>query len=144
MSTPRGSQRAADSAVSSPVDGADVRSRGRLIHPTVALRAVKALHTVIWALFASCIVAIPVVAWREQLGLALVLTAIVAVEVAVLVVNGMRCPLTAVARRYTDDHSDNFDIYLPRWLARYNKLLFGSLYLIGVLLTVARWQGWLP
>jgi hypothetical protein len=30
----------------------------------------------------------------------------------------MRCPLTGIAARYTDDRRDNFDIYLPPWLAR--------------------------
>jgi len=54
----------------------------------------------------------------------------------------MRCPLTGIAERYTDDRHDNFDIYLPRWLAKYNKRIFGSLFVAGVLLTVARWQGW--
>jgi hypothetical protein len=59
---------------------------------------------------------------------------LVFVEVAVLAVNGGRCPLTAVAARYTDDRRDNFDIYLPLWLARYNKLIFGTLFVVGLLL----------
>ncbi|MBB1092471.1 hypothetical protein HUU61_14375 [Rhodopseudomonas palustris] len=40
----------------------------------------------------------------------------------------MRCPLTAVAARYTDERADNFDIYLPIWLARHNRLIFGTLF----------------
>jgi hypothetical protein len=55
----------------------------------------------------------------------------------VLLFNRMRCPLTGVAARYTDDRRDNFDIYLPEWLARHNKTIFGTLYVAGVLLTVA-------
>jgi hypothetical protein len=51
----------------------------------------------------------------------------------------MRCPLTGVAARYTDDRRDNFDIYLPLWLARYNKLIFGSLFAAGLLFTLACW-----
>jgi len=47
-----------------------------------------------------------------------------------------------VAERYTDDRRDNFDIYLPLWLARYNKEIFGVLFLAGVLYTLARWRGW--
>jgi hypothetical protein len=42
-----------------------------------------------------------------------VLIAVVSVEVLILIANGWRCPLTAVAARYTDDKRDNFDIYLP-------------------------------
>ena len=65
------------------------------------------------------------------------------VEVAVLAANGLRCPLTDVAARYTDDRRDYFDIYLPLWLARHNKALFGSLFVLGMLFTVVIWAGWI-
>jgi hypothetical protein len=55
----------------------------------------------------------------------------------------MRCPLTGVAARFTDDRRDNFDIYLPLWLARYNKPIFGWLFAAGLAFTLARWLGWL-
>jgi hypothetical protein len=110
---------------------------------TRALRFVKIVHTVVWGLFAGCILAIPVVAWRGDVRRAAILVAIVFVEVAVLAANRMRCPLTGVAARFTDDRRDNFDIYLPVWLARYNKVIFGSLFVAGLVLTLARWGGWL-
>jgi hypothetical protein len=108
----------------------------------VALRRVKLLHTAIWFLFASAILAIPVLALTDHLGPALVLIAFVMVECAVLVLNRMRCPLTSVAARYTDDRRENFDIYLPLWLAKWNKVVFGSLFVVGIAITVVRW--WLP
>ena len=110
-----------------------------------ALRAIRVLHTVVWAFLAGIIVAIPFVAWRRQFALFLALTAIVLVEVAVLAANKMRCPLTAVAARYTDDRRDNFDIYLPLTVARYNKEIFGSLFVAGLLLGLVRWltEPWL-
>lgn len=110
--------------------------------PQTTLRVVKALHTVAWAFFAGCILALPVYARRGAFGAAAVLIALVLVEVCVLAINRWRCPLTDVAARYTDDRRDNFDIYLPRWLARYNKAIFGSFFALGVLYTLARWQGW--
>ena len=58
-------------------------------------------------------------------------------EVVVLWLNRWNCPLTAVAARYTDDGRANFDIYLPEWLARYNKQIFGALYVAGVAYLVA-------
>ena len=60
-------------------------------------------------------------------------------EVAILAVNRMRCPLTGVAARYTEDRSDNFDIYLPAWLARHNKLIFGGLFALGEVYLLWRW-----
>lgn len=100
-----------------------------------ALRNIRIVHTVVWAIFASSIVAIPVFAWRGQATLAWWLIAFVAIEVLVLLANRMRCPLTDVAARYTPDRRDNFDIYLPLWLARHNKQVFGTLYVAGVLYT---------
>ena len=103
------------------------------------LRAVKLLHTVVWAVFAGCIVAIPVLAWRSQFKLAAVLAGVVLLEVVVLWLNGWRCPLTDVAARYTQDRRANFDIYLPEWLARYNKQIFGPLYALALVVLAIRW-----
>ncbi len=64
-------------------------------------------------------------------------------EILVLVFNRWRCPLTAIAARHTSDRRANFDIYLPEWLARHNKGVFGSLFGLGLLYTLARWRGWL-
>jgi hypothetical protein len=61
-----------------------------------------------------------------------------AFEVLILVINGWRYPLTGVAAHYTHERHDNFDIYLPGWLARNNKLIFGTLNLAGILLTMIR------
>lgn len=104
------------------------------------LRTIKMLHTIVWVFFAAAIVAIPVVAWRELWRPTIILIAIVSLECAVLVVNGMRCPLTDVAGRYTSSREDNFDIYLPLWLARYNKQIFGTLFAFGILLSIIRWR----
>jgi hypothetical protein len=104
------------------------------------LRTIKLAHTAIWALFAGCIVAIPWFAWRRELTTAFVLIAVVMVEVVVLLANRMRCPLTAVAARHTDDRGDNFDIYLPRWLARHNKMIFGTLFGLDIIYTVLQWR----
>lgn len=100
---------------------------------------IKVVHTLVWALFAGCIVGVFVAAHADSLRLAFVLIAIVAVEVVVLVANRLRCPLTAIAARHTQDRSENFDIYLPRWLARYNKEIFGPLYVLGIAYTAVKW-----
>jgi hypothetical protein len=106
------------------------------------LRTVKVVHTVIWAFFVACILAIPLFTIRARFGLAALFAAIVAVEVIVLVLNGLSCPLTGVAARYTSERRANFDIYLPEWLARNNKVVFGTLYFAAVLLLLVRWMGW--
>jgi hypothetical protein len=111
-----------------------------LISVPVALRVVKIVHTLAWTLFAGCILVVPIVAWYRRFHEAMILIGIVLVEVVVLVVNRFRCPLTDVAARYTDDRRDNFDIYLPLWIARYNKQIFGTLFVAGVLFTYVMWR----
>ncbi len=103
------------------------------------LHAIKLAHTAAWALFASAIVAIPVATWLGALRWGLGLSLLVYVEVAILAANRMRCPLTAIAARYTADRADNFDIYLPIWLARYNKVIFGSLFVLAEVYLLWRW-----
>ncbi|HEX4933462.1 MAG TPA: hypothetical protein VFV33_09800 [Gemmatimonadaceae bacterium] len=107
----------------------------------LALTAVRVVHTVAWAFFASAIVAMPVATWFRRFDLFCLFAGIVAVEVAVLALNRMRCPLTDVAARFTDDRRDNFDIYLPLTLARYNKQVFGTLYVLALLHGALAWMG---
>ena len=57
-----------------------------------------------------------------------------------MALNKWSCPLTAVAARYTEDRRPNFDIYLPEWLAKYNKHIFGPLYIAGVVFALAHWM----
>lgn len=82
------------------------------------LAAIRTLHTVVWAFFVACIGAIPVLAWRREFTGALLCIGLVGAEVLVLAFNRWRCPLTPIAARYTEVQPDNFDIYLPLWLAR--------------------------
>jgi hypothetical protein len=109
-----------------------------------ALIMVKLLHTAIWLFFAGCIVAIPFAGISGRFGWAAILTGLVLLECAVLAINRGRCPLTDLASRYTearvDTQVDNFDIYLPLWLARQNKMIFGTLFVIGELFVFGRWM----
>ena len=109
------------------------------MQPATALRLIKLTHTVIWAFMAAAVVAIPVLAWYERWTVAAVLTGIMLLECLVLAANRMRCPLTDLAARYTDERQDNFDIYLPLWLARHNKSIFGSIFVAGLLFSGLRW-----
>lgn len=103
------------------------------------LRAVKIVHTVVWAVFAGCIVAIPACTYLGHLRTSAELIGFVMLEVAVLTANRMRCPLTDVAARYTDERAANFDIYLPVWLARNNQRIFGWWFVGDVIYTLVAW-----
>ena len=105
----------------------------------IALRWIKVAHTVVWAFFAGAIIGIPVAATAGQFRWVVVLALLVMVEVFVLMLNGLRCPLTNVAAHYTRERRANFDIYLPLWIATWNKQIFGVLYVAGLLFALVKW-----
>ncbi|XOV95330.1 MAG: hypothetical protein ACFHWX_05760 [Bacteroidota bacterium] len=103
------------------------------------LLLVKLIHTIIWAFFVAVIFYILYAGITDQvtqltwIGVGLVLG-----EGIVLLIFRMFCPLTLIARKYSDSDQDNFDIFLPNWLARYNKLIFTSIYIVGLILVLFR------
>ena len=105
----------------------------------VTLSLIKLLHTLVWTFFVACIVALPFATASGRLEWALALALVVLGETLVLALNAGRCPMTGWAARYTEDRRANFDIYLPEWLARHNKWIFGGLYCAGVVHLVVCW-----
>ena len=95
----------------------------------------KIIHTAIWAFFVAVILYVLYGGLADQLTTyTCIAIGLVMVEGLVLLLFRGSCPLTLIARKYSDSDRDNFDIFLPNWLARYNKLIFTSLYAIGLLL----------
>jgi hypothetical protein len=106
---------------------------------STSLVLIKVLHTAIWAFFAACILALPIAGMVRRFDWVLGLTVLVLMECAVLGANRGRCPLTDLAARFTANRSESFDIYLPNWLARNNKPLFGSLFVVNGLIVLWLW-----
>ncbi len=103
------------------------------------LAFLKLIHTVIWLFFVS------VIGYILYCGLMDDITIYTGIAIGLVILEGLtllvfsgRCPLTLVARKYSDSTHDNFDIFLPEWLARHNKPIFTTLYLIGVILVIYR------
>jgi hypothetical protein len=107
--------------------------------PTAALVTVKVVHTVVWVFFVSCILAVPVSAGLHHFNASAAFAGLVLLECLVLAVNRCRCPLTDLAARYAPEDSPNFDIYLPKLVAQYNKQIFGTLFVLGGLFALAEW-----
>ncbi|WP_348264889.1 hypothetical protein P8935_10210 [Telmatobacter sp. DSM 110680] len=110
----------------------------RRIAKSPILIGIKLLHTLVWLFFAGCIVAIPLVAAANYFTVAWVLSGIVLLECLVLAANHCRCPLTDLAAGHTDERAHNFDIYLPVLLAKYNKIIFGSIFVAGEIFLLIR------
>lgn len=100
---------------------------------------IKSIHSLIWVIF---VLIIGFILWSGITDNVstyswLAVAAIVA-EGGVLLVFKGSCPLTGLARKYSDSQKPNFDIYLPEWVAKYNKHIFGTLFLIGLLAMLFR------
>ena len=99
------------------------------------LFSVKLIHTVIWAFFVVVILYVLYCGLADDINrYTWIAAGLVILEGLVLLVFGGRCPLTLIARRYSNSDRDNFDIFLPNWLARYNQLIFTTVYIVGLLL----------
>ena len=103
------------------------------------LFAIKVVHTLIWALFVIVIFYILFSGIRNKINsYTWIAIGLIIAEGIILVLFKMFCPLTLLARKYSDSNKDNFDIFLPNWLARYNKLIFSTIYLIAVAIVLIR------
>jgi hypothetical protein len=92
---------------------------------------IKTLHTVVWLFFnvvlfymAYAVIMNKIDKW-VWIGIGLIV-----LEGVVLIIFNKMCPLTIVARKYSDSTKDNFDIYLPNWLAKWNKLIYTTLFVL--------------
>lgn len=114
------------------------------MHQGAALTAVKVVHTLVWVFFVMCILAVPVTAGMHRFKRSAVFAGLVLAECLVMAVNHFRCPLTDLAVRYAPEDSPNFDIYLPRLVAQYNKQIFGTIFVLGGLFALAEWLLYQP
>jgi hypothetical protein len=100
---------------------------------------VKSLHTLIWVFFNFVIFYMLYAVIVDKIDIWLWIGyALIILEGLTLLAFKFLCPLTLVARRYSDSTKDNFDIYLPNWLAKYNKLIYTSIMVIVLILTIYR------
>ena len=97
------------------------------------------MHTIVWAVMVAAIFYIIYSGWTDEIStLTYLAMALIGLEVVVLVANKWVCPMTPMVRKYTDNPKNNFDIYLPEWLAKYNKEIFGTLLVVGLAMVVWR------
>jgi len=103
------------------------------------LTAIKLVHTVIWGIMAAAIFYILYAGIFNRVRMLVWLCiGLIIVEGVVLAFFRWRCPLTLQAYKYTDNRDIGFDIFLPAWLAKYNKIIFLIIFIIGVILVFWR------
>jgi hypothetical protein len=107
--------------------------------PATKLTLIKLLHTLIWLGFNVVIGYLLFAVIANQIGvLVWIAIGLIVLEGLVLLAFGNQCPLTVMARRYSSSTKANFDIFLPEWLAKYNKQIYTVIFLMGIGILVYR------
>ena len=100
---------------------------------------IKTIHTIIWLFFNLVIFHLLYAVINNSITQYFWMGAgMILIEVMVLVIFRGMCPLTVIARKYSNSTRDNFDIFLPNWLAKHNKLIYSTILLVVVVLWVYR------
>ena len=104
------------------------------------LSIVRGVHTAIYVIMASSVVAVFFAGLVGTSGFWLFAAVVlVVIEASVFVGSGMKCPLTAVAMKY--GATPGADTFLHEQFTRHTLKVFGLLIVLSFVLIVARWSG---
>ena len=114
-------------------------SRQIAMAENVKLVFIKIVHTIVWVFFNVVIFYLlyAVVVNKIDKWVWICIT-LVFLEGIILIVFKNICPVTLIARKFSNSKQDNFDIYLPNWLAKYNKEIYSIIVLIAIVILIYR------
>ena len=103
------------------------------------LNGIKTIHTGIWLFFNV------VLGYMAYAGVVNQIDKWVWIGVMLIMLEGLVllifrgiCPLTLFARKHSDSTKNNFDIFLPDWLAKYNKIIYTVIFSLIICLLIYR------
>ena len=103
------------------------------------LGLVKIIHTIIWVFFNVVIFYLLYAVVINKIDKWVwICISLIFLEGVVLIVFKNICPVTLIARKFSNSEKDNFDIYLPNWLSRYNKEIYSIIVLIAIVILIYR------
>jgi hypothetical protein len=106
---------------------------------TSKLVVIKIIHTTIWVFFNVVIFYFSYAVLMNKIDTWVwICLGLIVCEAITLLIFKNVCPVTLVARRYSKSNKANFDIYLPNWLAKYNKLIYSAIVTITVVILLYR------
>ena len=100
---------------------------------------IKSIHTLIWLFYNVVIFYLlyAVIVNRIDKWIWICIGLLVLEGIILLLFKNV-CPVTLVARKYSDSEKDNFDIFLPNWLAKHNKQIYTGIVVIALLILILR------
>ena len=107
------------------------------MHNGIKLIIIKIIHTLVWIFFNIIIFYMLYAVIINKLGTWLWIGyGLIALEGVTLIIFKCACPITIIARRYSISSKDNFDIYLPNWLAKNTVLIYTSMLAVVTIIAV--------
>lgn len=107
--------------------------------PGSKLVLIKTIHTLVWIVFNVVIFYLLYAVIIDKIDKWVwICLSLICVEGFVLLVFKNICPITIVARNYSRSDRANFDIFLPNWLAKYNKEIYSAIVAVAVLILIYR------
>ena len=101
------------------------------------LMLVKIVHTAIWIFFNFVIFYMLYAAIANKIDIWLWIGyGFVSLEGIILLTFRFVCPLTLIARKYSNSTKDNFAIYLPNWLSKYTFSIYTAIVAIVLIVTI--------
>lgn len=106
--------------------------KGRLFY-------IKLLHTIVWVFYNVVLFYLFYAVVVNKIDRWVwICIGLVLAEGLVLLIYKTVCPITLIARQYSDSQKDNFDIFLPNWLARHNKTIYTSFFILSLIILAFR------
>lgn len=100
---------------------------------------IKFVHTLIWIFFNVVIFYLLYAVIISKIDKWVwICIGLIALEGIILLVFKNSCPVTLIARKYSTSEKANFDIFLPNWLAKYNKQLYSVIVSIALIILIFR------
>jgi hypothetical protein len=111
----------------------------RLIGLPRSITLIKVVHTVMFVLLSVLLAALlyEVIANRMT-ALTWIAVTLFLAEGIVLVINGWRCPLTAIAEKLGSSHGQVTDTLLPKWFADHVFQVYSGLFAGALVLMLVR------
>jgi NhaP-type Na+/H+ or K+/H+ antiporter len=98
---------------------------------------IKTLHTGIWLFFNVVIFYLLYAVISNKIDKWVwICLGLIVMEGLILLVFKAVCPVTLIARKYSDSQAHNFDIFLPEWLAKHNKTIYTSIVALSVIVLI--------
>jgi len=101
------------------------------------LIGIRLLHTSIWIFFNVVIFYLLYAVITNHIDMWVwICVGLVLAEGLVLAAFKTICPVTLMARKYSNSQKANFDIFLPEWLAKNNKLIYTGIFILSLIILI--------